>query len=187
MSCYRCGRYGHYVSECYATTRAPPGLRKGSHAQQKRIRSGVYVLRYPSGMVYVGKSQDIGTRIAQHRAKRVAATSQWRGVPRRVSPLTPRIADDLESWERNETLARMQRHGIENVRGWMYTATELTPSDIRGIEANLREKHDLCRRCGKTGHFAVQCTSHHSESDRVSEDSDFDEDEENSDSNEDED
>lgn len=119
-------------------------------------RSGVYVLQYQDGNIYVGKSNDIDARIRQHASRSVQCTSGWQGSPREIQPITPSL-DDYESWERNETLERMSQHGVEKVRGWMYTSLHLSEETIESIDAQLCEKYDLCRLCGMKGHFASAC------------------------------
>jgi hypothetical protein len=59
--------------------------------------------------------------------------------------------------ERDETLRYMEKFGIENVRGWRYVQTTLSPYDKADIEMNIRELFDLCRRCGKKKHFIGDC------------------------------
>jgi predicted GIY-YIG superfamily endonuclease len=173
ITCFRCGRVGHYSNECYASSsvtssssssslKVPPQKRPRlatitTTAAATPARSGVYVLRYPGGHVYVGKSHDIDARILQHKGGEVGCTSMRRGTPEEVSPLTSRMGEDHEAWERNETLEQMRTNGIERVRGWMYTTRAFTAEMIESIEAQLCEKYDLCRRCGNTGHFAAQC------------------------------
>jgi hypothetical protein len=73
-----------------------------------------------------------------------------------VAPLT-QPDDDTEAWERAETLARMHRAGISKVRGWMFTAPELTEPQRETAFAQVCERFDLCRKCGRGGHFAAAC------------------------------
>ena len=105
--------------------------------------AGVYVLELREGRFYVGKSTAIAARLRQH-AEGTGATCA-RGFVRRVAPVTPRI-DDLEAWERAETLTRMHAHGISKVRGWMYTAPSLGPALRDHAFQQVCEKLDLCRR-----------------------------------------
>ena len=119
---------------------------------------GVYVLELGDGGFYVGKSNDIEERLRQHAGgeagKKGAVCAK--GFVGRVAPLTPRC-EDLEAWERAETLARMYKHGIGRVRGWMYTSQEMSETQREHAFAQICEKHDLCRRCGNAGHFVADC------------------------------
>jgi predicted GIY-YIG superfamily endonuclease len=119
-----------------------------------RAEDGVYVLELPGGMFYVGKSGNIEERLEQHRKGEGAACVK--GFLRRLAPLTP-ADEDAEAWERAETLARMRRHGIVRVRGWMFTAPELSEAQKEAAFGQVCERFDLCRRCGREGHFASDC------------------------------
>ena len=165
VRCFRCGRNGHVGSGCFAksTVDGSPLLRPSSrakHVEGSRTRpgqrGGVYVLRYPNGMFYVGKSSNIDKRIGEHASGLVACTAHW-GAPREVPTVTPPLDADYESWERNETLELMQRNGIGRVRGWMYTSQELTEDIEESIVSQLCEKYDRCRLCGSRGHFISGC------------------------------
>jgi predicted GIY-YIG superfamily endonuclease len=121
-------------------------------------RAGVYVLKTTTGLYYVGKSNDIDARILDHRRGIGAACLEGKGGFEVIfSLLTSGSTSDLESWERNETLQRMLTHGIDNVRGWMFTATMLSEDDRRDAFRQICEKYDLCRRCGRNTHFSDQC------------------------------
>jgi hypothetical protein len=121
------------------------------------LEGGVYVLQRPDGGFYVGKSCNIKERMRQH-AEGTGATCA-KGSCRRVQPLTP-CCEDLEAWERAEVLARMRKHGIRKVRGWMYTTAELTDAQVEHAFSQICEKYDLCRRCGRKGHFVARCAGH---------------------------
>ncbi len=130
-----------------------------THTPSSRGRAGIYVLRTSSGLYYVGKSNDIDARIAEHR--RGAGASCLSGASSSFQVLsnllTSGSTSDLESWERNETLQRMRAHGIANVRGWMFTSTALSDADYQDAFRQICEKFDLCRRCGRASHFAERC------------------------------
>ncbi len=79
------------------------------------------------------------------------------GTFQETPTLTLRQGLDLESWERNETLFRMKIHGVDNVRGWMFTSSVLSDDDKDSAFRQICEKFDLCRKCGREGHFADSC------------------------------
>lgn len=144
---------GHHVVGKRATPAAAAFL-LGGRAGELADNDGVYVLELPDGRYYVGKSHCVAERLRQHAAGQGAACAK--GYLRRAVPLTPR-GDDLEAWERAETLARMRRHGIGRVRGWMYTAPEMSEALREHAYQQVCERYDLCRRCGRDGHFAASC------------------------------
>lgn len=124
---------------------------------------GIYVLRLDNGnknrpipLCYVGKSNNIKRRIAQHRNGAGAACIA--GEPfTRVAPITEGSTDDMESWERNEVLARMFESGIDNVRGWMYTLRTMPIDQKLSAFDQICERFDRCRRCGRGTHFVKDC------------------------------
>ena len=155
--CFRCGRYGHYADSCFAQTTFSGKRLRDDYEEEPyqcfkcgnyghfasdcfaKKRSGVYVIKHSNGMIYVGKSNDIDQRIAQHEHSK--------GFLVELPTITEPLHNDHESWERNETLAQMNKHGIEKVRGWMYTTKILTKSNVKSIQEQLCEKFDLCRVC----------------------------------------
>ena len=46
---------------------------------------------------------------------------------------------------------------MDNVRGWIFTGATLTPPERASAVAQMCERFDLCRRCGRGGHFATAC------------------------------
>jgi hypothetical protein len=65
----------------------------------------------------------------------------------------------MESWERNEVLARMHEFGIDNVRGWMFTYKNMPIDQKVSAFDQICEKFDFCRRCGRNSHFIRDCCS----------------------------
>ena len=128
-----------------------------NHYPEKRMRKegsqGVYVLRNTNtNELYVGKSSNIDNRIRQHKAE------NGRGLLVREQTMTTGSTNDLESWERNEVLTRMYRHGMDSVRGWRYTTRgALAMDNLISARNDIIEKFDLCRRCGRNSHFADRC------------------------------
>jgi hypothetical protein len=98
---------------------------------------------------------DVDRRVACHRAGGGAAFTRKFRVEAEVEPAT-RVSD-VESWERAETLHRMRAHGVENVRGWMWTTVRLSAAHRRSVREQMRERYSACRACGEVGHFVAQC------------------------------
>ena len=149
MSCFRCGRRGHWIDSCYASTdvRGVP-INEDSCEVVEDDGAGVYALVTSRGRHYVGKSEDIDGRV------------DMRGESfTRVPLLTRGFVYDLESWERNETLTRMLRYGISSVRGWIFVTRTLSESQWVSAFNQVCERFDLCRTCGRDTHFADACFS----------------------------
>jgi predicted GIY-YIG superfamily endonuclease len=120
-------------------------------------REGVYVLQASNGLQYVGKSNDIDSRISDHKQGDGAACLSGYGSLKEVPLITTGSMHDLESWERSETLHRMKKYGISNVHGWMFTSSKLSKEETVDAFRQICEKFDLCRRCGRDTHFADSC------------------------------
>jgi len=162
--CFRCGRTGHFVGSCYAKTHRdgkslPRGRLSNPDApappKKQRPSPGVYAVQDSSGRIYVGKSNDRVARIRQHQAGQ--GTSFLSGTITEIPLSTAGSQNDLESWERNETLSQMYLKGIDQVRGWMFASPTLSPIDRRQAYQQVCEKFDLCRKCGRHTHFAYEC------------------------------
>lgn len=116
---------------------------------------GVYVLQLSNGSQYVGQSRDIPTRVAAHKAGAGAAVASDPDAVQ-VPTMTP-MGEDLESWERIETLERMFAFGIDKVRGWLYNVPELPPALRWHAWQQICCRKGLCLACGRKGHFASSC------------------------------
>ena len=160
--CERCGRNSHVANGCYAKRDINNEIIKDDPER------GVYVLELSEGNFYVGKSEDIESRISQHEKDSGASWTKKHPIIGRVDTITQKM-DDLESWERAETLELAHKYGIEKVRGHTWTQKILTEQKKNEFISQIRERKDLCRKCGSPGHMISSCRSREPESESESE------------------
>jgi len=125
---------------------------------ESSLNKGVYVIKLNNGKYYVGKSNYIRSRIKQHKSDDCAKFVKMNGgLKKRIATLTTYDAN-FSNWEKNETIARMIKHGFNNVRGWEYTdCKDLTKFDYYAIRKEILGLTDRCRKCGRQGHLASDC------------------------------
>ncbi len=129
--------------------------------------AGVYVIGF-EGLTYsryVGYSKDIDARIERHRSGDGAACVKGAQNITRLPLYTTGNIENLDGWERSETIAQMHKHGVENVRGWHYVAPSAALSSTLRKEAvkNICSHYSLCVRCGRAGHYIADCKGEISE------------------------
>ena len=148
MSCFRCGRRGHWIDSCYASTDVRGVPISDDSFDDDGGNDGVYALVTSRGVHYVGKSEDIDGRIARCLSGEIFT---------RVPLLTRGYVHDLESWERDETLTRMLRYGISSVKGSAFVSRTLSDEDWACAFNQVCDRFELCRKCGRDTHFADAC------------------------------
>ena len=124
--------------------------------KRKKVKE-VYVLQLVNNKFYVGESMDKKRRIWIHENSTGSSWTKKYGVIQELKPLTKK--QDV-FWELNETLEMMNVHGIDNVRGSMFSNPNELSIEEKILAAQLYcEKHNLCRRCGSGSHFIGQCNT----------------------------
>jgi hypothetical protein len=117
----------------------------------------VYVLRLDNDKFYVGESINPKKRIKDHFYGRGTTWTKINKPLRSFDPLTP---PQNHLWELTETLRQMNIHGIDNVRGSLFTNPKPFTKSEKVMAAQLYcELNNYCRRCGESNHFASQCNS----------------------------
>jgi hypothetical protein len=119
----------------------------------------VYVLRLDNNKFYVGESINPKKRIKEHFNGRGTTWTKINKPLRSFDPLTP---PQNHLWELTETLRQMNLHGINNVRGSLFTNPKPFSATEKIMAAQLYcELNGFCRRCGEPNHFISQCNSLH--------------------------
>ena len=116
----------------------------------------VYVLELESGKYYIGESINPKNRIKSHFD---GNGSLWTRLYPPIQVLKPFTKRQDEFWELSETIQRMGYHGIDNVRGSLFTKENLTSYDKVMAAQLYCEMNNLCRKCGSTEHYINQCVS----------------------------
>ena len=121
-------------------------------------RDGVYVLEVDHPLIkrYVGSSENIPNRIAQHQngsgAKCIKSATSVQKIDASQLLTTRMGGETLTHWERRETLEQCYKHGINSVRGWIWTFDEHSGEQRKQIFQNVCADKDLCYSCGRGGH-----------------------------------
>lgn len=117
----------------------------------------VYVLLLENGKYYIGETLDKKKRILNHKQGNGSAWTKQNKVLSEVKPITHKQASFSEL---NETLERFNLHGIDNVRGSMFTSPYSLRQSDKIMAAQLYcELKGFCRKCGRDDHFVGNCKS----------------------------
>ena len=126
----------------------------GRICKRKKVKE-VYVLELVNYKFYVGESYNKKRRIWVHENGNGSSWTKKHGVIQELKPITKK--QDV-FWELNETLEMMNLHGIDNVRGSMFSNPNELSIEEKILAAQLYcDLYGLCRRCGSHNHFITQC------------------------------
>jgi predicted GIY-YIG superfamily endonuclease len=113
----------------------------------------IYVLGLQGGRYYVGKSDDVPKRYQQHLN---GSGSAWTRKYRPVS-LVKTIENASPFDEDKITKEYMSKYGIDKVRGGSYVEVDLSDFQTETIKTEIWGAKDLCKNCGRSGHFVKDC------------------------------
>lgn len=113
----------------------------------------VYVLKLANDKWYVGRTDDVTRRFAQHQTGEGA---EWTKIHR---PLTIEHTYPNSSVfdEDKYTKELMGRYGINNVRGGAYCKVNIDQYTRQFLIRELRGASDCCFKCGGNDHFIKDC------------------------------
>jgi predicted GIY-YIG superfamily endonuclease len=115
--------------------------------------TNIYILRLAKGKYYVGKTNDVQKRYAEHLRGKGA---EWTRIYRPLNIQT--IIYDTSPFDEDRYVKEyMSKFGVDSVRGGSYSQTVLDDAQKSAIEKELRAAEDTCIRCGRAGHFVAAC------------------------------
>jgi hypothetical protein len=111
--------------------------------------STIYILALEHGKYYVGKSDQLESRILTHFS---SGGSAWTRAhkPVRIYGSYPSSGHHDED---EYTLRMMGMFGIDNVRGGLYCRLVLDEAEILMAKKRIASAEDACLICFNTGHF----------------------------------
>lgn len=115
----------------------------------------IYVLKLQNNKFYIGRTQNWPQRYEQY-ATDISIPTWVKKYPL-IDVVETFLAD---SWQEDVlTLKYMDKYGIGNVRGGIYSNAILTQEQYSSILMQIRHIKDECLRCGLKGHYISSCNT----------------------------
>ena len=119
---------------------------------------GVYVLIFEGGRRLVGSSANISGSVRAHLSGKTLEygfSARFQAVGFEY-PATPAM-EDLNTWELVETIEQAYNHGINRVRGHVWTNVILEEEERRAFFLSVCEAKGLCQTCGHRMYVKEEC------------------------------
>jgi len=120
------------------------------------MSSVVYTLALQGGYYYVGKTNNLKRRIEEHRSH-ASNTPEWTRLHPMVGVLEQQADVPGQFTEHIQTLRMMKKFSIDQVRGDVYCAVNLSQETIESLNSILASSDSVCYICYSKGHFANNC------------------------------
>lgn len=113
----------------------------------------IYILSLEHGKYYVGKTDNVDTRLKQHYD---GGGSSWTTKYKPINVIE--VIENCDEYDENKYVFKyMHKYGIDNVRGGSFVTIEFEDFEIYMLEKILNGSSDKCFRCGRNGHFINNC------------------------------
>lgn len=112
----------------------------------------IYSLSLKNGRYYIGRTENWRQRLEQHK---IGVGSAWTQMHPFIE--VEEVVEGDKYDEDSMVIRYMDKYGIENVRGGVYSNPVLTFEQYLQIRKQLNHVNDCCLACGKKGHFVTNC------------------------------
>jgi predicted GIY-YIG superfamily endonuclease len=119
-------------------------------------KSSLYVLQCEEGKFYVGVTDKSAEERFLEHLQMTPTTASWTS---KFPPIKILENRPCTSWhdEENTTIDLMSEHGIENVRGGLFSQIVLPIYQKEYLRARLGSIRQTCYLCGSANHLARKC------------------------------
>ena len=114
----------------------------------------IYILLLTGNKIYVGETKiPVFSRINAHFNNQGSA---WTKMYKPIKVLSI-YRTNIPYLETSKFLEMVEKYGIENVRGNIYSRIRLNSSEYLHIEKMLRNKKETCLSCNSKDHYITNC------------------------------
>lgn len=112
----------------------------------------IYSLKLEQGKYYIGKTKNIENRFWQHSLEN---GSYWTKLYKVIE--LENVYENCDIYDEDKyVIMYMDKYGIDNVRGGIFSSINLTSMDILYINKLINGANDKCFKCGSF-HFINSC------------------------------
>lgn len=120
------------------------------------IMTTIYILKLQQNKHYVGRTDDIKSRLNKHVNGK---GSYWTMKYPPLRPLKVTIIKNCNVFDEDKyTLMMMAKYGVDDVRGGSFPRITLSPNEKEMIMKMINNASDICFNCQLPGHYIGNCS-----------------------------